>query len=81
MFAALENLDDDDEEEEEEDDDVDMIRARELIRESVKTATKENLRYCELKQHKPLFEEKRSKLLDHRKQAKLQWLQNSSEMD
>jgi hypothetical protein len=31
------------------------------------------------KQHKPWFEEECSKLLNRRKQAKLQWLQNPSE--
>jgi hypothetical protein len=31
-----------------------------------------------MKQHKPWFEEGYSKLLHHRKHAKLQWLQNPS---
>jgi hypothetical protein len=33
----------------------------------------------ELKHHKPWFDEKCSKLLDQRNQAKLQWLQNTSQ--
>jgi hypothetical protein len=32
-----------------------------------------------LKKHEPWFDEGRSKLLDKRKQAKLQWLQDPSE--
>jgi hypothetical protein len=34
-----------------------------------------------LKKHKPWFEEGCSKLLDQRKQAKLQWLQDPSEIN
>jgi hypothetical protein len=34
-----------------------------------------------LKNHKPWFEEGCSKLLDQRKQAKLQWLQDPSEIN
>jgi hypothetical protein len=33
------------------------------------------------KKHKPWFDEGRSKLLDQRKQAKLQWLQDPSEIN
>jgi hypothetical protein len=33
-----------------------------------------------MKKHKPWFDEEFSKLADQRKQAKLQWLQDSSEM-
>jgi hypothetical protein len=33
-----------------------------------------------LKKHKPSFDERCSKLLDQRKQAKLQWLQDPSEI-
>jgi hypothetical protein len=32
-----------------------------------------------MKQHKPWFDEEWSKLLDHRKHAKLQWLQNPTQ--
>jgi hypothetical protein len=34
-----------------------------------------------LKKHRPWFDEGRSELLDNRKQAKLQWLQDSSEIN
>jgi hypothetical protein len=37
--------------------------------------------FNELKKHKPLFEEGCSKLLDQRKQAKLQWLQDPSKIN
>jgi hypothetical protein len=46
-FAALENLDDD----------VDINRAWETIRENIKISAKESLRYYELKEHKPWFDE------------------------
>jgi hypothetical protein len=36
--------------------------------------------FYELKKHKPWFDEGCSKLLDQRKQAKLQWLQYPSEI-
>jgi hypothetical protein len=39
------------------------------------------LGYYELKKHKPWFDEGCSKLLDQRKQAKLQWLQDPSEVN
>jgi hypothetical protein len=41
----------------------------------------ESLGYYELKKHKPWFNEGCSELLDHRKQAKLQWLQDPSEIN
>jgi hypothetical protein len=37
----------------------------------------ESLGYCEPKNHKPLFDGECSKLGDQRKQAKLQWLQDT----
>jgi hypothetical protein len=46
-----------------------------MIRESIKISVKDSLGYYELKQYKPWFDEGCSKLLDQRKQAKLQWLQ------
>jgi hypothetical protein len=52
----------------------------ETIRENIKISVKESLGYYELKQHMPWFDEGCSKLLDQRKQAKLQWLQNPSEI-
>jgi hypothetical protein len=73
-FVALENLDDDD-------DDVDINRAWESIRENMKASATEYLSYYELKHHKPQFDEECLKLLDQRKQAKLQWLRNSSQTE
>jgi hypothetical protein len=43
-----------------------------------KTATK-SLGYSESKKHKPWFHEGCSKLLDQRRQANLQWLQDPAE--
>jgi hypothetical protein len=43
-------------------------------------SAKESLGYSELKKHKPWFDEGCSKLLHQRKQAKLQWLQDPSEI-
>jgi hypothetical protein len=42
---------------------------------------RENIGYFELKQHKPWFDEGCSKLLHQRKQAKLQWLHEPSEIN
>jgi hypothetical protein len=39
------------------------------------------LGYYELKKHKPLFDKGCSKLLDQRRQVKLQWLQDPSEIN
>jgi hypothetical protein len=60
---------------------VDMNRAWETIRGNIKTSTNESLGYYELKKHKPWFDEGCSTLLDQRKQAKLQWLQDPSEVN
>jgi hypothetical protein len=49
-----------------------------MIRENIKISVKESLGYCELKKHKPWFDEECSLLVDQRKQAKLQWLQDPS---
>jgi hypothetical protein len=46
------------------------------IRENIKSSAKESLGYCESKHRKPWFDEECSKLVDRRKQAKLQWLQD-----
>jgi hypothetical protein len=56
---------------------VDVNRAWEIIRENFKISAKESLGYLELKKYKPWFDTGCSKLLDQRKQAKLQWLQGS----
>jgi DNA repair ATPase RecN len=68
-FAALENLEDS----------GDINGAWDNIRENIKSSAKESLGYCESKHRKPWFDEKCSKLVDRRKQAKLQWLQHPSE--
>jgi uncharacterized protein YaaR (DUF327 family) len=52
-----------------------------MIREHIKISAKETLGYYELKKHKPCFDEGRSKLLDQRKQTKLQWLQDQNEIN
>jgi hypothetical protein len=52
--------------------------AWETIRENIKISAKES--YFELKKHKPWFDEGCSKLYQ-RKQAKLQWLQDPSEIN
>jgi hypothetical protein len=59
---------------------VEINTVWEMIRENIKISTKESLGYYEMKQHKPWFDEGCSNLLDQRKQAKLQWLQDPSEI-
>jgi hypothetical protein len=44
-------------------------------------SAKESLGYYELKQNKSLFDDGCSKILDQRKLAKLQWLQDQSEIN
>jgi hypothetical protein len=61
-FAALENLDES----------LDIKSAWESIRENIKTSAKENLEYPRLKHNKPWFDDECSKLLNQRRQAKLQ---------
>jgi hypothetical protein len=75
-LAALENLDDDDDDDD--DDDVHFNRAGKSIRTNIQASNTDSISY-ELKQLKILFDEERSKLLDGRKWAKLQCLQNSSQ--
>jgi hypothetical protein len=53
----------------------------EMIRENIKISAKESLGYYELKKYKPWFDKGCSKLLDQRKQAKLQRLQDPNEMN
>jgi hypothetical protein len=69
-FAALEDLDAE----------VEINSAWEMIRENITISTKGSLGYCELKKHRPWIDEACSKL-DQRKQAKLQWLQDPSEIN
>jgi hypothetical protein len=68
-FAALENLEDS----------GDINRAWDNMRENIKISAQESLGYCEAKHRIPWFDEGCSKLVDRRKQAKLQWLQDPSE--
>jgi hypothetical protein len=70
-FAALEDLDTE----------VEINSAYETIRENIKISAKEILGHFKLKKHKPWFDEGCSKLLDKRKEAKLQWLQNPSKIN
>jgi hypothetical protein len=70
-FAALEHLDAE----------VEINSAWEMIRKNIQISAKESLGYCELKKHKPWFDKVCSKLVDQRKQAKLQWLQDPSEIN
>jgi hypothetical protein len=55
-------------------------RARDTTRD-IKISTKESICYCESKYHKPCFDEECSKLVDRRKQVKLQWLQDPCEVN
>jgi hypothetical protein len=57
---------------------VEINTAWETIRENIKISAKESLGYLELKKHKPWFNKGCSKLLDQRKQARVQWLQDPS---
>jgi hypothetical protein len=59
---------------------VDINRAWETVRENIKLTTKESIGYYELKKHKLCIHEGCSELLDQRKQAKLQCLENPSEI-
>jgi hypothetical protein len=59
---------------------LDSNSAWEIIREHIKTSAKENLGYQKLKHNKPWFDDECSKLIDQQKQAKLQWLQNPSQI-
>jgi hypothetical protein len=52
-----------------------------MIRENITNSAKESLDYYELRKHKPRFDEACSKLLDERKGAKLQWLQDPNEVN
>jgi hypothetical protein len=62
-------------------DDVDINIAWETIKENINISAKENVGYYELKQHKPWFNEGCSKLSDQRKQARLQWLQDPTQIN
>jgi hypothetical protein len=51
------------------------------IRQNISISAKESLGYIEFKKYKPWFDERCSELLNERKQAKLQWLQDPSEIN
>ena len=68
-FAALENVRGDE----------DINRAWESVKEAIKTSAKESLGLQEMKQHKPCFDEECLGILDERKQAKIQWIQDPSQ--
>jgi hypothetical protein len=70
-FAAFEDLDTE----------VESNCAWETMRENIKISAKDSLGYFELRKHNTWFEEGCSKLLDQRKKAKLQWLQDPSEIN
>jgi hypothetical protein len=57
---------------------VEINSAWEMIRENIKISAKASLGYCELK---PWFDEGCSELVNQRKQAKLQWLQDRIEIN
>jgi hypothetical protein len=68
-FAAMQNLSDYE----------DINRAWESFKENIKTSAKESLGLHKLKQHKPWFDEESLGILDQRKQAKMQSIQDSSQ--
>jgi hypothetical protein len=70
-FAVLESLDES----------FDINNVWEGIRENTKISAKDKLGYQKLKHNKPWFDDECSKLIDQRKQAKLQWLQNPSQIN
>jgi hypothetical protein len=63
-FAALEDLDDE----------VELIVPGKYLERIQTFQPKRLLSYFEMKTHKPWFSKECSKLVDQRKQAKLQWL-------
>src|SRR5215813_14213001 len=68
-FTALENVSDDE----------NINRAWESVKETIKTSAKESLGLQEMRQHKPWFDEECLGILDERKQAKMQWIQDPSQ--
>jgi hypothetical protein len=59
-------------------DNGDINKAWETIRENIRISAKERIGLCESKSYKPWFDEESLKLVDRRKQAKLQRLQDPS---
>jgi hypothetical protein len=70
-FAALEDVDAE----------VEINSASETVRENIKISAQDSLGYFELKKHKASFVEGCSEMLGQRKQARLQWLQDPSEIN
>jgi hypothetical protein len=60
---------------------VENNSAWEMIREIIKISAQESLGCYELRKHKPWIYEGCSKLLDQRKQAELEWLQDPSKIN
>jgi hypothetical protein len=60
---------------------VEINSAWETIRGTITISAKERLGYFELKKPRPWFDEGCPELLDQRKQAKVQWLQDPSEIN
>jgi hypothetical protein len=60
---------------------VDINRAWETIRENIKISAEKSLGYYEFEKDKPWLDKGCSKLLAQRRQAKLQWLQDPSEIN
>jgi hypothetical protein len=60
---------------------VKINSACETIAVNINISAKQSLAYFELKKHKPWVDEGCSILLDQRKQAKSQWLQDPSEIN
>jgi hypothetical protein len=60
---------------------VEINTVRKTTRKNINISAKESLRYYELKKRQPWFNEGCSKLLDQKKQTKLQWLQDRSEVN
>jgi hypothetical protein len=63
------------------DTEVEINSAWETIRENINISAKESLGYFEFKKLKPWFDEGCLKLLDQWTQAKVQWLQDPSEIN
>ena len=57
----------------------DMNMAWDNIKQNIKTLAKGSLGLHELKQHEPWFDEECLCLIDQRKQAKMQWLQDPNQ--
>jgi hypothetical protein len=60
---------------------MEINSAWEMIIDNIKISANESLGYFKLKKHNPRFDKGCSKLLGRRKQAKLQWLQDPSEIN